>query len=104
MLTITNDSGEFLVEVLQLSEMCGPASIAQTSYRESHGSRELCQKVVAERKAIRQFEQSAIAELSSSPAKPEATLLPRLEFCYFAGCASLDSDPESIVSPVREMV
>jgi ribosome-associated heat shock protein Hsp15 len=57
MLTIINDSGEFQVEVLQLSKVRGPASVAQTFYRESDESREQRQKVAAERKAMRQFEQ-----------------------------------------------
>ena len=55
-LRITNDSGEFEVEVLLLGEVRGPASVAQTLYRETEASRELRQKVAAERKAARQFE------------------------------------------------
>jgi ribosome-associated heat shock protein Hsp15 len=35
----------------------GPASVAQTLYRETEPSRELRQKVAAERKAAREFEQ-----------------------------------------------
>jgi ribosome-associated heat shock protein Hsp15 len=57
MLRITNDSGEFEVEVLLLSEARGPASVAQTLYRETDASRELRLKVAAERKAMMQFEQ-----------------------------------------------
>ena len=57
MLRITNDSGEFEVEVLLLSEARGPASVAQTLYRETEASRELRLKVAAERKAMMQFEQ-----------------------------------------------
>ena len=57
MLRITNDSGEFEVEVLHLSEARGPASVAQTLYRETDASRELRLKVAAERKAMMQFEQ-----------------------------------------------
>ena len=56
MLRITNEGGEFLVEVLFLSDIRGPASIAQTLYRETEESRELRQKVAAERKAMKQFE------------------------------------------------
>jgi hypothetical protein len=33
-LRVTNDSGDFQVEVLLLSEVRGPASVAQTLYRE----------------------------------------------------------------------
>ncbi len=57
MLRVTNDGGEFEVEVLLLSEVRGPASVAQTLYRESEASRELRLKVAAERKAMRQFEE-----------------------------------------------
>lgn len=57
MLRVTNEGGEFQVEVLLLSEVRGPASVAQTLYRETEESRELRMKVAAERKAMRQFEQ-----------------------------------------------
>jgi ribosome-associated heat shock protein Hsp15 len=57
MLRVTNDGGEFEVEVLLLSEVRGPASVAQTLYRETEASRELRAKVAAERKAMMQFEQ-----------------------------------------------
>ena len=57
MLQVTNDSGAFQVEVLLLSEVRGPAPVAQTLYRETEASRELRLKVEAERKALRQFEE-----------------------------------------------
>jgi ribosome-associated heat shock protein Hsp15 len=57
MLRITNHGGDFEVEVLLLSEIRGPASVAQTLYRETEASRELRLKVAAERKAMKQFEQ-----------------------------------------------
>jgi len=56
MLRVTNDGGDFQVEVLLLSEVRGPASVAQTLYRETEASRELRAKVAAERKAMMQFE------------------------------------------------
>jgi ribosome-associated heat shock protein Hsp15 len=56
-LRVTNDGGDFQVEVLLLSEVRGPASVAQTLYRETEASRELRAKVAAERKAMMQFEQ-----------------------------------------------
>jgi ribosome-associated heat shock protein Hsp15 len=56
MLRVTNDGGDFVVEVLLLSDVRGPASVAQTLYRETDASRDLRQKVAAERKALRQFE------------------------------------------------
>jgi ribosome-associated heat shock protein Hsp15 len=55
-LRITNEGGDFQVEVLLLSETRGPAAVAQTHYPESEESRELRQKVAAERKAMREFE------------------------------------------------
>jgi ribosome-associated heat shock protein Hsp15 len=57
MLRVTNEGGDFQVEVLALSEVRGPASVAQTLYRETEGSREMRLKVAAEHKAMRQFEQ-----------------------------------------------
>jgi ribosome-associated heat shock protein Hsp15 len=57
MLRVTNEGGEFQVEVLMLSEARGPASVAQTLYRETDASRELRLKVVAERRAMKQFEE-----------------------------------------------
>lgn len=55
-LRITNGSGEFHVEVLGLSEMRGPASVAQTLYRETDESREARQKAAEERRAMPVFE------------------------------------------------
>jgi len=57
MLQITSEGGDFQVEVLLLSETRGPASVAQTLYRETDASRELRLKAAAERKAQHQFEQ-----------------------------------------------
>jgi ribosome-associated heat shock protein Hsp15 len=57
MLRVTNEGGEFQVEVLLLSEVRGPASVARTLYRETEASRELRLKVAAERKAMKQFEE-----------------------------------------------
>jgi ribosome-associated heat shock protein Hsp15 len=57
MLRVTNHGGEFEIEILGLSEVRGPASVAHTLYRETEASRELRAKVAAERKAMHQFEQ-----------------------------------------------
>jgi ribosome-associated heat shock protein Hsp15 len=57
MLRVTNDGGDFQVEVLGLSDVRGPASIAQTLYRETEESREQRLKVAAERRAMKQFEE-----------------------------------------------
>jgi len=55
MLRIKNEGGDFEVEVLALSEMRGPASVAHTLYRETDASKELRQKVAEERKAMQEF-------------------------------------------------
>jgi ribosome-associated heat shock protein Hsp15 len=56
MLRIKNEGGTFDVEVLALSEMRGPAAVAQTLYRETDASREMRLKLAAERKAMHQVE------------------------------------------------
>ena len=56
MLRVTNDGGDFHVEVLLLSEVRGPASVAQTLYCETEESRASRLKAAEERKAMRQFE------------------------------------------------
>jgi ribosome-associated heat shock protein Hsp15 len=56
LLRIKNDTGEFIVEVLALSEMRGPAPTAQTLYRESDASREMRLKLAEERKAMPRVE------------------------------------------------
>jgi ribosome-associated heat shock protein Hsp15 len=57
-LQVKNDSGDFVVEVLALSEMRGPASVAQTLYRETEASRAMRLKLVEERKLMPHFETS----------------------------------------------
>jgi ribosome-associated heat shock protein Hsp15 len=54
-LTVRNEGGEFHVEVLALSEMRGPAAVAQTLYRETEASKEARLKLAAERKAMQEF-------------------------------------------------
>ena len=49
-LRVKNESGEFEIEVLAISEIRGPASVAQTLYRESEASREARLKAAAERR------------------------------------------------------
>ena len=56
MLRVRNDSGEFHIEVLVLSEMRGPAPVAQTLYRETEASRELRLKLAEERRAMPHFQ------------------------------------------------
>jgi ribosome-associated heat shock protein Hsp15 len=55
MLNIRNEGGDFEVEVLLLSSVRGPATVAQTLYRETEASRVLRQKVADERKAMMEF-------------------------------------------------
>jgi ribosome-associated heat shock protein Hsp15 len=56
MLRVTNEGGVFVVEVLGLSEVRGPAAVAQTLYRETDESRELRLKVAEERRVMMQAE------------------------------------------------
>jgi ribosome-associated heat shock protein Hsp15 len=55
-LRISNDGGEFHVEVLGLSDLRGPAPEAQKLYRETRESIEKRLQAAAERKAAREFE------------------------------------------------
>ena len=55
MLQITTEGGDFEVEVLQLSDIRGPAVVAQTLYRETEASREARRKMAEERKAMMHF-------------------------------------------------
>lgn len=73
-LDIKNDSGEFVIEVLQLSEMRGPAAIAQTLYRETDASREARAKLAEERKTMPHFE----ATREGKPSKRDRRDIDRL--------------------------
>jgi ribosome-associated heat shock protein Hsp15 len=55
-LRVTNEGGEFVVGVLLLSEMRGPAAVAQTLYKETEESKAARVKLAEERKAFAQFE------------------------------------------------
>jgi ribosome-associated heat shock protein Hsp15 len=55
MLQIKNEGGDYEVEVLGLSEMRGPAAVAQALYRETDASKEARAKAAAERKAMQEF-------------------------------------------------
>ena len=55
MVKVENEGGLFQIEVLVLSEMRGPAAVAQTLYRETEASREARMKLAEERKAMQQF-------------------------------------------------
>ncbi len=56
LLLVKNEGGDFEVEVVALSEMRGPAAVAQTLYRETEASRESRRKLAEERKAMPHFE------------------------------------------------
>jgi ribosome-associated heat shock protein Hsp15 len=56
-LRVTTDGGDYQVEVLLLSAVRGPASVARGLYFETETSRELRKKVADERKAMKQFEE-----------------------------------------------
>jgi len=55
MLLIENEGGKFNVQVLLLSQMRGPAAVAQTLYLETDSSQEARFKLAAERKAMQEF-------------------------------------------------
>ena len=55
-LRVKNDSGEFVIEVLGLSEMRGPAAVAQTLYRETEASREARALLAEQKKAMPTFD------------------------------------------------
>ena len=74
LLQVKNDSGDFQVEVLVLSETRGPAAVAQTLYRETEASRELRLKLAAERKAMPHFE----ASREGKPSKRDRRKIDRL--------------------------
>lgn len=51
-LTVRNEAAEFVIEVLTLSEVRGPAAVAQTLYRETDASKLARVRAEAERKAM----------------------------------------------------
>lgn len=54
-LAVKNEGGDFQIEVLALSQMRGPAVVAQALYSESDASKEARAKAAAERKAMQEF-------------------------------------------------
>lgn len=56
MLRVKNESGEFVVEVLLLSEVRGPAAVAQTMYRETEQSKEQRRALTEVRKSMPIYE------------------------------------------------
>ena len=56
-LRVTTEGGEYQVQVLLLSAVRGPASVARALYFETEASRELRKRLADERKAMKQFEE-----------------------------------------------
>ena len=75
LLRVKNESGEFDVEVLVLSEMRGPATVAQALYRETEASRESRLKLAEQRKAMPHFE----ASREGKPSKRDRRQIARLK-------------------------
>jgi len=55
LLQVKTDSGDFEVKVLLLSEVRGPAPVAQTLYEETEASREARLRLAEERKSMKDF-------------------------------------------------
>jgi ribosome-associated heat shock protein Hsp15 len=73
-LVIRNEGGEFQIEVLELSDMRGPAEKARTLYSESEVSRVAREKLAAERKEM--MVSGGVPE--SRPSKRDRSQLDRL--------------------------
>ena len=63
-LQIRTEGGDFDVEVLLLSDVRGPAAIAQTLYRETDESKEARRKVAEEKRALMHFTPAPIGRPS----------------------------------------
>jgi ribosome-associated heat shock protein Hsp15 len=74
MLQVKNEAGDFHLEVLLLSEMRGPAAVAQTLYRETEASRAMRLRLAEERKAMPRFELPG----AGKPSKRNRRVLDRL--------------------------
>jgi ribosome-associated heat shock protein Hsp15 len=55
-LQVKTEGGDFNIDVLQLTALRGPASVAQTLYHESDESKEARRKAAEERKAMFDFD------------------------------------------------
>jgi ribosome-associated heat shock protein Hsp15 len=73
-LRVRTERGDFEVEVVTVSQMRGPASVAQTLYRETEASRTLRERLAEERKATPFFGGAA----ETRPSKRERRALERL--------------------------
>jgi ribosome-associated heat shock protein Hsp15 len=75
MLEVRNEGGEFQIEILALSEMRGPAAVAQTLYRETDAGKERRLKIAEERKVMAHFESAR----EGKPSKRDRRELGRLK-------------------------
>jgi ribosome-associated heat shock protein Hsp15 len=73
MLRVRNEAGEFVIEVLVLSEMRGPAAVAQGLYRETDASRVDRERVAAEKKALFLAEEAPVGR----PSKKDRRVIQR---------------------------
>ncbi|MFN3324963.1 MAG: RNA-binding S4 domain-containing protein [Bryobacteraceae bacterium] len=73
-LRIRTEAGEYEIEVAALSEIRGPAAVAQALYRETEASREARRRREEERRAMREVE--ALPE--ARPSKRDRRILNRL--------------------------
>jgi ribosome-associated heat shock protein Hsp15 len=73
-LQVRSPGGDFEIEVLGLSEMRGPAAVAQKLFRETDQSREKRLKLAEERKAMPNFE----AMREGKPSKRDRRKIDRL--------------------------
>ena len=74
LLHVKNDGGDFQLEVLLLSEVRGPAAVAQTLYRETEASREARLKAAEERKAMPRWDEFG----EGKPSKRDRRVIDRL--------------------------
>jgi ribosome-associated heat shock protein Hsp15 len=74
MLRVKTEGGEFEIEVLGLAEMRGPASVAQTLYRETDASRAARALLVEQRRSAPHFD----FEHEGRPSKRDRRKIDRL--------------------------
>lgn len=75
MMRVKNDSGEFVIEVLGVSDVRGPATVAQGLYRETEESRAARAAVVEAKKAVPVYESTWE---SGRPTKRDRRVMSRL--------------------------
>jgi ribosome-associated heat shock protein Hsp15 len=73
-LHIKNEGGEFDIDVVSLSEMRGPASVAQSLYQETEESRQRRAELAAAQKALNQLDGGPAVK----PGKRDRRLIDRL--------------------------